>query len=321
MWDFSISKSVGLMVRTLPFILLRLAVYLGVAAAYVAATGTGAGIGWGIGAFGDEAFRVNATFIGGGIGFAIIAAIMYALREYLLYLVKAGHIAVMVELLAGRPMPEGRSQIGHAQAAVRSRFAEASTLFAVDQVVKAVLRAITRLARGILSILPGMQRFAGVVQAFLNVAIGLIDEVIIAHAFATYASNPWAAAREALILYAQNNRNMLKNAVWIAAITYGLLGIVFLLLLGPAVYFARALPGGAEAVGVVFALVFAWALKAALFEPFAIACLLQAFFRATEGQALDPAWEARLDGLSDKFRQLRDKAAKAFSTPSAPAGS
>ncbi|MCE5972335.1 hypothetical protein LZA78_02360 [Sinirhodobacter sp. WL0062] len=203
------------MLRTLPFILLRLASYLGVALAYVAAAGTGAGVGWGIGAFGDDEFRASSTVIGGGIGFAVVAAIMYALREYLLYMVKTGHIAVMVELLAGRPMPEGRSQIGHAQAAMRGRFAEAGTLFAIDQIVKAVLRAVTRLARGILSILPGLDRLAGLVQAFLNVAVGLIDEVIIA----SKATNPWESAREALVLYAQNNRNMLKNAAWIAAIT------------------------------------------------------------------------------------------------------
>jgi len=317
MWDFSISRSFGLMIRTLPFVLLRLAVYLGVALAYIAATGTGAGIGWGIGAFGDADFRVSATMIGGGIGFAIVGAVMYALREYLLYMVKAGHIAVMVELLTGRPMPDGRSQIGHAQASVRARFAEASTLFAIDQIVRAVVRAITRLVRGILSIVPGLEKLAGVVQAFLNIAVGLIDEVIIAHAFATKSTNPWDSAREALVLYAQNNRNMLKNAAWITAITYAVLGIVFLVVLGPAILIARALPGEMEVAGVVFALVIAWALKAALFEPFAVACLLQAFFRATQGQSLDPAWEARLDTLSDKFRQLRDRAAKTFSPEAA----
>ena len=317
MWDFSVSLSFSLMVRTLPFILFRLGVYLSLALGYLFITGTGAGIGWGIGAFGDADFRVGATVIGGGIGFALFGAIVYALREYLLYLVKAGHIAVMVELLAGRPMPQGRSQIGHAQAAVKARFAEASTLFAVDQIIKAVLRAITGLARGILSILPGLNRLAGVVQAFLSIAVGLIDEVIIAHAFATNATNPWASAREALVLYAHNNRNMLKNAAWITAFTYGVLALIFLLLLGPAVLIARTLPGQMDAVGVVVALIFTWALKVALFEPFAVACLMQAYFRATEGQPLDPGWEARLDGLSARFRTLRDRAASAV-TPNPP---
>lgn len=312
MWDFSVSLSFSLMVRTLPFILFRLGVYLSVALGYLLITGAGAGIGWGIGAFGDADFRAGATVLGGGIGFALFGAIVYALREYLLYLVKAGHIAVMVEMLAGRPMPEGHNQIGHAQAAVKARFAEASTLFAVDQIVKAVLRAITGLAQGVLSIIPGLKRVAGIIQAFLSIAVGLIDEVIIAHAFATSATNPWVSAREALVLYAQNNRNMLKNAVWIMAFTYGVLALIFLLFLGPAVLIAQTLPGKMEALGVVFALLFTWALKAALFEPFAVACLMQAYFRATEGQVLDPAWEARLDSLSAKFQALRDRASRAL---------
>lgn len=62
MWDFSVSRSLGLMGRTMPFIALRMAVYFGMAAAYVIVTGTGAGIGWGIGALGDEGFRAGAIF-------------------------------------------------------------------------------------------------------------------------------------------------------------------------------------------------------------------------------------------------------------------
>lgn len=47
MWDFSVGRALGLMVNTLPFILLRIAVYFGAALAYVLITGAGAGIGWG----------------------------------------------------------------------------------------------------------------------------------------------------------------------------------------------------------------------------------------------------------------------------------
>jgi hypothetical protein len=60
---------------------------------------------------------------------------------------------------------------------------------------------------------------------------------------------------------------------------------------------------------VVFALLFAWAVKVSLIEPFAIACLLQTFFKVTEGQTPDPEWEARLEGVSGKFRKLGEQAA------------
>ena len=47
MWDFRIGTALGLMAKTLPFILFRLAVYFGVALAYVLMTGVGAGVGRG----------------------------------------------------------------------------------------------------------------------------------------------------------------------------------------------------------------------------------------------------------------------------------
>jgi len=106
-------------------------------------------LGWGIGALGTDGFRAGATFWGGAIGLGIVALVMYWLREYILYIVKAGHIAVLVELIDNRPLPEGRGQIEHAQRIVRARFAEASVLFAVDQLIKGVLRAITGLIRGV----------------------------------------------------------------------------------------------------------------------------------------------------------------------------
>ena len=154
MWDFSIGQAIGLMLRTLPFVALRAAVYFGIALAYMLATGTGVGLGWGIGAFGDEEFRASSMAWGGIAGFGIMGAVLYWIREYILYIVKAGHIAVLVELIDGKPIPGGRSQIAHASMVVKERFGQASALFALDQIVKGVIRAITGLARGILSILP-----------------------------------------------------------------------------------------------------------------------------------------------------------------------
>jgi hypothetical protein len=138
--------------------------------------------------------------------------------------------------------------------------------------------------------------------------VGLVDEVILAHAIKTRATNPWASAREALVLYGQNARPMLVNAAWLTLIVYGLSFVVFLLMLAPAAAVVYLMPGAWSAGGLVFALIFAWAVKAALIEPFAIACLLQVFFKVTEGQTPNPEWEARLDKLSGKFRDMAGKA-------------
>jgi hypothetical protein len=309
MWDFSIGRSIDLMVKTMPFILFRMAVYFGIAAAYVIVTGTGAGIGWGVGAFGDMDFQASTTFWGGIIGFGATAGAIYLLREYILYIVKAGHIAVMVEYLDGKPLPEGRGQIAHASAVVKERFAEANVLFAVDLLVKGVLGAITGMVQGVASLLPipGLQQIMSVIRAFLRLAVGLIDEVILGYAIRTRSDNPWQSAQTALVLYGQNYQPMLRNAAWLTAITYGLSFIVFLVMLAPAAAVVYLIPGGWSAGGFIFAILFAWAFKAALIEPFAIACMLQAYFKTIEGQSPDPAWEARLSELSGKFRELKTK--------------
>lgn len=311
MWDFSVSRAMGLMMRTWPFIVFRMVVYFGIAAAYVLVTGVGAGIGWGVGAFGDADFQATSSMWGGIAGFGLTAGIIYFLREYILYVVKAGHIAVLVELLDGKPVPEGRSQIEHASVVVKERFAETSVLFGVDQLVKGVLRAVTGLAQGIASILPipGLQQMVGLIRAFLNIAVGLVDEVILAYGIRTKAINPWESARTALVLYGQNYRPMLKNAAWLTVITYGLAFLVFLIMLAPAAALVWLLPGAWSAGGFIFALLFAWAVKVALIEPFAIACMMEVYFRTIEGQSPDPVWDERLSQASGKFKQIKDKAA------------
>lgn len=308
MWDFSISRSIGFMVQTLPFLLLRLAVYGGIALAYVLASGIGAGIGYGLGAFGDPGGGAGGALLGGLIGFSIVGAIMFWAREYLLYLVKAGHIAVLVELMDGRSLPAGKGQLGHGKDVVKERFAQASALFALDVLVKGVLRSLTGLAGGLLSFLPGARQLRDLLRAFLRVAVGFIDEVILAHAIRTNSDNAWDSAREALVLYGQNWKAMFRNAAWLMIIVYGLGFLIFLAMLAPASLLVYWMPGTLSFTTLVFALLFAWCVKTAVLEPFAVACLMQVYFQTIDGQQPDAEWDARLEQMSGHFRKLKSRA-------------
>ena len=311
MSDFSFSTSMSVMRKTAPFLFFRMAVYFGIAVAWILATGTGAGIGWGVGAMGDDGFQASSTLWGGAAGFGIAGAALFFMRDYILYMVKAGHIAVMIEYLEGRDIPDGKGQISYAQGIVKERFAQANVLFAIDRLIKGVIRAVTGLVQGIASLLPipGLDGIMNLVRAFLKVAVGLIDEVILAHLIREKVENPWTGAQEALVLYAQNAKPMLKNAAIITIVSYILSFVVFLIMLAPAGAVVYMIPGGWSAGGFVFAIIFAWAVKAALIEPFAIACLLQAYFKVTEGQTPDPEWMNKLESTSGKFRSLGEKAA------------
>lgn len=310
MWDFSVGQSFALMGKTMPFILFRLVVYVGIAIAYMLVTGVGAGVGFGVGSFWGGDGQAGGAIWGGAIGFGLTAAVLYFLREYILYVVKAGHIAVLVELLDGREVPDGRSQIEHATAVVKARFVETSVLFAIDQLVKGVLRAIIGMIQGLAALLPipGLQQIVGLVRAFLQIAVGFVDEVILAYAIRTNSTNPWQSAQTALVLYAQNYKPMIKNAAWLVVITYGLAILVFIAMLVPAGAIVAVFQNEWGAVSIVFAIVFAWAVKAALLEPFAICCMMQAYFKAIEGQTPDPEWDAKLTSVSKKFKEIKDKA-------------
>mgnify|MGYP001179604856 CR=1 FL=1 len=310
MWDFSIARALGLMIRTAPFLIFRALVYFGIAAAMVIVTGAGAGAGYGIGLFGDDEFRTTSTMWGGIAGFGLTVGVIFFLRDYLLYMVKAGQIAVMVEYLDGKPLPYGQGQIAYARRVVSERFGQASALFALDRLVRGVIAVITGLVQGVMTILPipGINQIMGAVRAYLKIAVGLVDEVILAHAIRTRSENAWEAAHDGLVLYAQNGRAMLMNAAWITLISWLMAIVVFLVMLAPAAGLVWMLPGEASGGTFIFALIFAWAVKAAVIEPFALACMLQVFFKVTEGQEPQPEWRGRLTQISDKFRQLGERA-------------
>lgn len=310
MWDFSFGKAFAMVGRTLPFLVLRVAVFVGIGIAYVMATGGGAAIGYGFG----RAFMTspeNGTFWGGIIGLGLVSMALYLAREYLLYLVKAAHIAVLVELYDGRDVPAGRSQLGYGADFVKTHFAASSVLFGVDQIIKAVLRTFFRTINFFTAFLPvpALQSLLRIAENIVRLSLTYVDEIILAYLIRTRTTNPWATGKDGLILYAQNYKHFLKNAAWLSVFLWLLTAAIFVVLLAPAALLVVFLPGQAAIWAFAVAAVFAWAIKVAILEPIAIACLMQVYFQTIAGQTPNPEWEARLDGVSRKFREMTDRAA------------
>jgi hypothetical protein len=143
----------------------------------------------------------------------------------------------------------------------------------------------------------------------VRTSLTYVDELILAYGIRTRTRNPWETAKDGLILYAQNYKRFLKNALWLWLFLWTIQITIFAVSLAPAFLFATALPGHHRWWGVAFAFVFAWALKVAVLEPLAIAALMQVFFKITDGQRPDPQWETRLNAASAQFRELGEKAA------------
>lgn len=309
MWDFDFGKGLSLVARTLPFILLRVLVFFAIGLAYLVTMGVGATVGLAFGSMlSPEPFA--GALIGGLIGLGVVSLALFWAREYLLYLVKAAHIAVLVELYDGHSVPGGKSQIGYGSDFVKTHFATTSVLFGVDQLVKAVIRAVFGTLDFVTSFLPlpGFQGVVRLAEAVIRLSLTYVDEIILAYLIRTRTANPWDSAKTGLVLYAQNYTHFLKNALWLAVFLWGLTAAIFVLFLAPAAGFVALFPGDFSLWSFALAAILAWGIKVAILEPLAIACLMDAYFKTIEGQVPDPEWTARLDGASAKFRELTGRA-------------
>jgi hypothetical protein len=320
-WNFSFGRAIDMVVKTLPFIVLRLIVYAGIAVGYVVTVGIGGALGWGFGHLGaDDSSPANAALWGGLIGFGLVSAALYFAREYLLYLVKAAHIAVLVEVYDGRSVPAGQSQIGFGVTFVKSHFAEASILFGVDQFIKAVLNSLFRTINFFSVFLPiaPLQSLIRLAEAFVRMSLTYVDEIILAHLIRTRTTNPWGTARDGLILFAQNYGHFLKNAAWLSVMMWALTFVLFTVLLAPATAFVALVPSTSGMWAFGFAVVFAVAIKKAIMEPIAIAALMQVYFQEIQDQTPNAEWTERLERVSSRFRDLGRKAAD-WTPPARPA--
>ena len=314
MWSFSILRSLRLVLATWPFVLLRILVLGGLSVAFVAAVASGAGLGWTIGHVGDADFRAGATVWGGVIGGIGAVVWVWSLREYLLYMIAAGHVAAMVLVLDGRSLPSGRAQIAFATETVKARFGEVHLLFVLDQLVKGAVGAVTGLvgAVGLLAWVPGLQPLIRLLGAVLKMSTTFLDEVVLAREIRIASEDPWTTARHGIVLYAQNAKAILWNAVWLTLFRWVMGVMLFVFLLAPVGAVALIVPGPTTAWAVIFTVFFALAAQRAVIDPFLIASTMQVYFARTEGQTPDPEWDAKLAAASAPFRDLVDRARGAF---------
>ena len=184
-------------------------------------------------------------------------------------------------------------------------------LFGLDQLIKGVIGVIAGLMQGVASILPipGLQTVMGMINAVMRMSLTYVDEIILAHLLRSRTVNPWATAQDALVLYAQNYRHMLKNAAWLTLLIWLATVGLFLVFLSPAAALLALFPRAAAAWVFLIAFLFAWALKKAVMEPIAIASLMQVYFATIAGQTPDREWRQRLEECSAKFREMGQKAA------------
>jgi hypothetical protein len=311
MWDFSIAATANLLRGTISFLLIRTAIYFGVAAAFIVAAGGGAGAGLAIGSLMGSGGRMPGAFWGTLAGMLCVALMLGWLREYLFYLVRASHVAALT-LAHDRRRARSTGQLGQALDLVQLRFESVKNLSEVDRLTRGALADMLRIPQFADALLPaGAQISASTLRLPFRLAFGFLAEVVLARQFRGSARDPWPGARDALVLFLQNHRVLMRNALVLAIFTWGATIAIFLLGLIPAAAIARAFPGGVFAIMVPLAAIFAWSIKQVLLDPAASASMLQVYFHAIDGARPDTDWETEFTHASDHFREIKARAASA----------
>jgi len=304
--------AIGLLVRSLPYALMRFAVLLTFSLGCIV---------WMVITFGGAAW--TGAHIAGVVGltwFVSCAAVAgwfwTAILRYALHLIECGHVAVLTDLIVRGQVGNGsESMFAYGKRVVTERFGQVNALFALNLLVRGVVNAVHSTIEGVGHLLPiaGVDSIANAISAILRAATRYMDKVIFSYNLATGGTNPWRGAQDGLVYYAQNAKPIVKQAVWIVVLDYALGAVLWLVLLIPAAALVAVLPASVrEAGGVVTMLVavlFALASRGAFLKPVFLIMIMTRFHALIEHEAINDEWVARLDQLSTRFRELGEKAA------------
>lgn len=221
---FYFGQAAANLARTYQFILLRILVGLAYSAGVVLTLVASIWLWLAL----DIAVAVPAI-----VGLLLLVTLVgLVLEPYLLYLVEAGHVAVLTHVITEGATPTNQIRFGLTQ--VRANFASVTTLFVVDLAIKRVLNQLNAIINRVVSSLTdaiadaGRQREAGVVQGVvgivqlaLNITIRYVDKAILANVYRSDHGNNWKPAKDGVVLYAMTWKPILASALVISTVFYG----------------------------------------------------------------------------------------------------
>lgn len=305
--------------KTMPFIMARIVIYALFCAGALVFLGIMVGIGIMVVKMLGEASGFFMLLMVGA--FLVVFAALRFLERYVLYMVKLGHVSVIVELLHKGKVPDGKGQVAYGKDQVKSNFGTANFAFALDLIVHGAVKQIQRWMTRIgnfFSFVPASKQIVGIINAVIGVAIGYVDEAIMSYIFLKKRgedkTSVWQHASDGVVLYAQSWKQLLKSAGLSVAFVYGFNIIVFLLFAFPLMFIFKWIAGDAAEKAFLFgglaliaAYVITTVLKRAFLDPLITIMMIRAYQNNIEGLTPSMDLYAKIRKVSSKFRQLDDK--------------
>lgn len=301
---FHFRKATGIFLKTLPFVLVRLLV--GVAIGLMAVLYFGAVLYVFLELM-DSVSGVIAL-VGLLIAAAVFMGILRVLRKYVLYLVSAGHIAVIAHAVDTGEVPD--NQLTYGKDKVTDRFVEASALFAVDQLIKSVVkqfnRAIVSLSN-LVDFVPTLKNIIEILKRAIGLAASFIDEAILAHMFLHEEKGNWTAARDGIVLYGKTWKSVLGSTI-VIVVAGQLATVVAFLALTPMAAVLGGLTPTFEILGWVLVGAIALVLYFGLIGPWIMTVVITTFLVEAKDETPDSETMDYVAERASDFKEMITKA-------------
>jgi FHA domain len=296
-----------LLMQTLPFLLARFGI---LCALTVAAILYWLVLGWGFYLFSKATPLLGWVW---AIGLLVVGGSLWRfVVRYLLYLIKAAHIAVLTELITTGSVGNGsQGMFEYGKRVVTERFGEVNAMFALDLLIAGIVGAFNRTLNWVASLfpIPGLDSVMGVVNAVLRASTTYIDETIFSYNLARGDENPFRSSKDGLIYYAQNAKEVLKTGLWVVVIDRVATVTIWVVMLAPGFALSWALPGSTGgAVMLVAAVLFAGSVRSAFLKPLFLTMVMVKFHALARNQPINLEWDQRLSSASRKFEELKQQA-------------
>lgn len=312
-----------LFIKTLPFFMVRILVYGAFGLAALFFLGIMVGVGFVVvKLFGDSSGAFVIVML---LAFGVVYGGLRFVERYVLYIVKIGHVSVVVELLRAGSIPEGKGQVAYGKEQVMNHFGTANVAFVLDNMVSAAVRQIQRWVMRVgnaFSFIPGYKNIVGIINAVMSVGLNYIDEAIVSYIFVRKSEgrneSVWKSAADGVVLYAQSWKGILKTAVGSVVLIYLFNIVVFLMFAFPLMFISKLITTNTPDSGFLFgalaliaAYVITTVLKRALVDPIITIAMIRSYQISI--RHLEPAMDLQqqLVGVSSKFKNLVEKSRNA----------
>lgn len=318
--------------KTIPFFITRIIVYGLFALGSLVFIGIMIGIGFlFVKLFGEGSIAFIIVMIG---ALGVVIGVLRFIERYFLYMVKLGHVSVIVELLQNGKIPDGKGMVAYGKDAVTENFGASNVAFVLDKMVHGAVKQIQlwimRIG-GFLKMVPGGEHIVGIVNAIMAVSLNYIDEAIMSYIFLQKGKQKqetvWKSACDGVVLYAQSWKGILKSAAISVAFIYIFNIVIFLMFALPFMFVGRMIAGGTEGLGMLMGFLALLAagilttmLKRAIIDPVVTIIMIRQYQMSIRGLEPSMDLQEKLLCISSRFKNLFKKSQeeKAPTTATAP---